>query len=77
MTESITALLASACAVPRSCRRAWSAAHQAASRTLTPTLTHGHVVGRRHDQVFIGQRFGPVDDELRVRLGGTRRNSDY
>jgi hypothetical protein len=41
MTESITALLASACAVPRSCRGAWSAAHQAASRTLTPTLTHG------------------------------------
>lgn len=47
MTESITALLASARAVPRACRRPWSAARQAATRTITPTLTPGHVAGRR------------------------------
>ena len=76
MAESITALLASARAVPRACRGAWSAAHQAATRTITRTLTHGHVAGRRHSQVFIGQQFGPVDDELRVVLDGARRNSD-
>ena len=69
MTESITALLASARAVPRACRGPWSAAHQAATRTITPTLTHGHVAGRRHGHVFVGQQLGPVDDELRVSAG--------
>jgi len=55
MTESITALLASARAVPRTCRGAWSAAHQATTRTVTRTLTPGHVAGQRHAQVFVGQ----------------------
>jgi hypothetical protein len=75
MTKSITALLASARAVPRACRGPWSAAHQAATRTLTPTLTHGHIAGRRHGQVFVGQQLGPVDDELRIALDRPRRSS--
>ncbi len=76
MTESITALLASARAVPRACRGPRSAAHQAATRTITPTLTHGHVAGRRHGQVFVGQQFGPVDNEPRGVLDRARRNTD-
>jgi hypothetical protein len=48
MTKSVTALLASTRAIPRACRRPRSTAHQAATGTLTPTLTHGHVAGRRH-----------------------------
>src|SRR6266851_4300608 len=76
MTESITALLASASAVPRACRGPLSAAHQAATRTITRTLTHGHVAGRRHGHVFVGQQLGPVDDELRVVLDRARRNTD-
>jgi hypothetical protein len=72
MTESITALLASTCAVPRSCRGPRSAAYQAASRTITPTLTYGQLAGRCPGQVFVGR----VDDELRVGLDRARRSSD-
>src|SRR5712691_10053309 len=46
MTESITALLASARAVSRAGRRPRSAAQQAATGTITRILTHGHVAGR-------------------------------
>src|SRR5207244_10041489 len=76
LTESITALLARAGAVPRSCRRPWSAAHQAATRTITRTLTHGHVAGRRHSQVFVGHQLGAVDNELRVVLDRAQRSTD-
>src|SRR6266851_552329 len=75
MTESITALLASARAIPRACRGPWTAAHQAATQTITRTLTHGHVPGRRHDHVFVVQQLGPVDDELRIVLDRARRNT--
>src|SRR5207244_7488965 len=76
LTESITAFLARACAVPRACRRPWSAAHQAAAWTITPTLTHGHIAGPRHGQVFVGQQLGSVDDELQVVLDHAQRNTD-
>jgi hypothetical protein len=51
MSKSVTALLASARAISRTCRRPRSAAHHTASRTITPTLTHGHLAGRRHRDV--------------------------
>src|SRR5216683_2279983 len=72
MTESIIALLASASAVPRACRGPWSAAHQAATRTITRSLTHGPVAGRRHGQVFVGTPLAEVLNALRppVHQGG-------
>ena len=75
-TESITALLASARAIPSACRGPWSAAHQAATRTITPSLTPGHVAGRRYGQVFVRRQSGPVNNKLRVALDGARRNTD-
>src|SRR6266849_53108 len=77
MTESITALLARASAVLRACRGPWSAAHQAATRTITPTLTHGHIAGGRHSQMFVGQQLGPVDDDLHVVLDRAQRNTHF
>ncbi len=76
MTESITALLASARAIPRACRGPWSAAQQATTRTVTRTLTHGHIAGRRHSQVFVGHQLGGVDNELRVVLDRAQRSTD-
>ena len=43
MTEPVTALLVSSAAVLRACRRRVFATHQAATLTVTRTLTHGHL----------------------------------
>jgi len=46
MAEPVTALLVSSPTVLRACRRRVFATHQAATLTITRTLTHGRVVGR-------------------------------
>jgi hypothetical protein len=46
MTEPITALLVSSATVLRACRRCGFATHQAATLTITRTLTPGRVAGR-------------------------------
>ena len=74
MTESITALLASARTVPCACRRARSTAHQAASRTITRTLTHGQSAGRRNGHVFVGHHLGPVRRRTASHAGSSPEN---
>jgi hypothetical protein len=46
MAEPVTALLVSPPTVLRACRRRVFATHQAATLTITRTLTHGRVAGR-------------------------------